>query len=229
MIPRQAALRVPRASAIFVPKISTWSPQTCCYATASAIDSKPPIALSGLDGTYAAALYTAAVKSQTLDSTARAINELKNLYHKDPKLGIILQAPSLNAEDKSAIIVELQKHTGAPDKENIIKNFMKTLAEYNRLNLLQGVCEKFEELISAARGEVEVTVISATPLDNRTLNRIETAVSKSSFIGQGKKLKVKNTVKSDIIGGLVVEVGDRTIDLSVSSRVAKMNKLLTDT
>lgn len=102
------------------------------------------------------------MKSQTLDSTARAINELKNLYHKDPKLGIILQAPSLNAEDKSAIIVELQKHTGVPDKENLIKNFMKTLAEYNRLNLLQGVCEKFGELISAARGEVEVTVISAT-------------------------------------------------------------------
>lgn len=38
-----------------------------------------------------------------------------------------------------------------------------------------------------------------------------------------------NEVNADIIGGLVVEVGDRTIDLSVSSRVAKMNKLLNDT
>ena len=36
-------------------------------------------------------------------------------------------------------------------------------------------------------------------------------------------------VNPDIIGGLVVEVGDRTIDLSVSSKIAKMNKLLTDT
>lgn len=35
-------------------------------------------------------------------------------------------------------------------------------------------------------------------------------------------------VNSDIIGGLIVEVGDRTIDLSVSARIAKMNKLLTD-
>lgn len=90
------------------------------------------------------------------------MSELKNLYHKDPKLGAILLAPSLNAEDKSAIIVELQKQIGVPDKENIIKNFLKTLAEYNRLNLLKGVCEKFGELTSAARGEVEVTVISAT-------------------------------------------------------------------
>jgi F-type H+-transporting ATPase subunit O len=36
-------------------------------------------------------------------------------------------------------------------------------------------------------------------------------------------------VNSDILGGLVVEIGDRTIDLSVSGRIAKMNKLLTDT
>lgn len=67
------------------------------------------------------------------------------------------------------------------------------------------------------------------PLDNKTLSRLETAVSKSQYVGQGKKLKVTNEVNSDIIGGLVVEVGDRTIDLSVSSRIAKMNNLLTDT
>lgn len=36
-------------------------------------------------------------------------------------------------------------------------------------------------------------------------------------------------VNPDIKGGLVVEIGDRTIDLSVSSKIAKMNKLLTDT
>lgn len=199
------------------------------YATASIIDSKPPVALHGLDGTYATALYTAAVKNQTLDRTAKAINELKILYQKDPKLSKILQAPSLSAGDKSAIIDELQKRIGDSGRGDTVRNFMKTLAEYNRLGLLQSVCEKFGQLISAARGEVEATVISATPLDSKSLSRLETAVSKSSFIGEGRKLRIKNTVKLDIIGGLIVEIGDRTIDLSVSSRVAKMNKLITDT
>jgi F-type H+-transporting ATPase subunit O len=40
---------------------------------------------------------------------------------------------------------------------------------------------------------------------------------------------MKGQVNSDILGGLVVEIGDRTIDLSVSAKLAKMNKLLTDT
>ncbi len=35
-------------------------------------------------------------------------------------------------------------------------------------------------------------------------------------------------INPDIMGGLVVEVGDRTIDLSVASKISKMNKLLTD-
>ena len=38
----------------------------------------------------------------------------------------------------------------------------------------------------------------------------------------------KSQVNPEIKGGLIVEVGDRTIDLSVSSKIAKMNKLLTD-
>ncbi|KAI9739400.1 MAG: ATP synthase F0 subcomplex subunit OSCP atp5 [Claussenomyces sp. TS43310] len=202
-------------------------PSIRTYATPT-IESKPPVALYGLDGTYASALYTAAVKSSSLESVAKALNALNDVYQRDTKLATIMTAPTLSSEDKSAIIAELQKHTGGADKADTVKNFLDTLAENNRLGLLKGVCEKFGELMGAARGEVELTVTSASPLDNKTLSRLESAVSKSSYIGQGRKLKVTNKVNSDILGGLVVEIGDRTIDLSVSSRIAKMNKLLTD-
>ncbi|KAJ9141910.1 hypothetical protein NKR23_g7657 [Pleurostoma richardsiae] len=187
---------------------------------------KPPVALFGLDGTYATALYTAAVKTSSLEPTAKALNSLGGLLDKDTKLATILSAPTLSAADKSAIVAELEKATGAQGET--VKNFLATLAENNRLGLLPGVCDKFGELMSAAHGEVEMTVTSATPLDPKTLGRLETAVAKSHYVGQGKKLKVTNEVKPEIIGGLVVEIGDRTIDLSVSAKIAKMNKLLTD-
>jgi F-type H+-transporting ATPase subunit O len=73
-----------------------------------------------------------------------------------------MQAPTLSSEDKSQIIAELQKHTGGADKNETVKNFLSTLADYNRLGLLKGVCEKFTELISASKGEVELTVTSAS-------------------------------------------------------------------
>jgi len=162
----------------------------------------------------------------TLDLTAKAIVNLSSVFLKDTKLTKVLSTPRLTAEDKSAIVAELSKHTGT----NVVtvKNLLQTLAENNRLGHLQGVCEKFGELMSAKRGEIEMTVTSAERLDNKTLSRLETAVSKSSYVGQGKTLKVTNKIDPEIIGGLIVAVGDRTIDLSVGARIAKITKVLTD-
>ncbi|PON21295.1 ATP synthase subunit 5 [Trichoderma gamsii] len=196
------------------------------FAAAASADVKAPIAVFGLDGTYATALYTAASKTSTLDATAKELAKLGSIFEKDSKLVTILSAPTLTPADRSAIVAELIKQAGASGPT--LKNFLDTLAENNRLGLLNGVIEKFGQIVSAARGEVEMTVTSAQALDSKLLSRLENAVAKSSYVGQGKKLKVTNAVNPDIIGGLVVEVGDRTIDLSVSARISKMNKLLTD-
>ncbi|MCJ1259803.1 ATP synthase F0 subcomplex subunit OSCP atp5 [Lignoscripta atroalba] len=194
---------------------------------ATSQDTKPPVALFGLDGTYASALYTAAAKTSTLDSTSKSMAALAEVFKKDPKLSTILTAPTLTPGDKSQITQELQKHMGGVDKGDTVKNFLKTLADNNRLSILDGVCEKFATLMGAARGEVDLTVTSASKLDSKTLQRLENAVAKSEY-SQGKKLKVISKVNPDIMGGLVVEIGDRTIDLSVSSKISRMNKLLTD-
>jgi F-type H+-transporting ATPase subunit O len=87
---------------------------------------------------------------------------LNEVYQKDPKLATIMTAPTLSTEDKSAIIAELAKHTGGADKGDTVKNFLKTLADYNRLSLLKSICEKFGELMSASKGEIELTITSAS-------------------------------------------------------------------
>lgn len=104
--------------------------------------------------------YTAAVKTSSLEPTANALTKLGGLLSKDPKLATILAAPTLSPADKSAIVAELEKNAGAGGAT--VKNFLQTLAENNRLGLLGGVVTKFGELISASRGEVEMTVTSAT-------------------------------------------------------------------
>ena len=103
--------------------------------------------------------YTAAVKTSSLEPTAKAISSLATLVERDPKLVAILNAPSLSSADKSAVVAELVKSAGVTGET--VKNFLSTLAEYNRLGLLPGVVTKFAELMSAARGEVEMTVTSA--------------------------------------------------------------------
>ncbi|MDI1492021.1 MAG: ATP synthase F0 subcomplex subunit OSCP atp5 [Ramalina farinacea] len=226
MLSRQVVSASSRASLLRRPApIASTIART--YAT-PATDSKPPIALYGLDGTYASALYTAAVKASTLDPVSKSLATLSEVFKKDVNLPKILTAPTLSAGDKSQIIQELQRNMGTQDKGDTVKNFLKTLADNNRLGILEGVCEKFGELMGAARGEMDLVITSAQKLDAKTMQRLETAVSKSEY-SQGKKLKVVPKINPDIKGGLIVEIGERTIDLSVSSKISKMNKLLTDT
>ena len=105
--------------------------------------------------------YTAAVKTSTLEPTAKAVASLGALMGRDVKLAKVLETPTLSAADKSAIVAELQKSAGGAAVGDTVKHFLAALAENNRLGLLEGVCAKFGELMSAARGEVEVTVTSA--------------------------------------------------------------------
>ncbi|TKA32737.1 hypothetical protein B0A50_00962 [Salinomyces thailandicus] len=198
-------------------------------APAQAADTKPPVPLFGLDGTYASALYTASAKQGSLNDVSKGLENLYSTFKSDAQLQNIMSAPSFSAADKSQIMQELQKSMGVTDKDNTIKNFLQTLADNNRLSVLEGVCEKFGTLMSAARGEVEMTITSAAPLDAKVVRQLETAVSKSQYVGQGKKLRVVPKVNPDIRGGLIVEIGDRTIDLSVAAKMSRMNKLLTET
>lgn len=51
---------------------------------------------------------------------------------------------------------------GNIDKGDTVKNFLKTLSDNNRLGILEGICEKFEVLMGASKGELEMVVQSAS-------------------------------------------------------------------
>jgi F-type H+-transporting ATPase subunit O len=59
------------------------------------------------------------------------------------------------------------------------------------------------------------------------LKQLQNTLQKSSFAGSSKSVEIEAKVDPNILGGLVIESGDKTIDLSVSSKVAKLNRLLT--
>jgi len=120
---------------------------------------------------------------------------MSSTFKRDTRLQGILTAPTLSLADKQSIVAEIQKSTGVTDKSDTVKNFLNTLAANNRLSVLEGVCEKFGTLMSAARGEVEMTITSAAPLDQKVVRQLEQAVSKSQYVGQGKKLKVVPKVR----------------------------------
>ena len=101
------------------------------------------------------------MKTSALDSTSKSLATLSEVFRKEARLNSILAAPTLTPNDKSQIIQELQKHMGGLDKGETVKHFLQTLADNNRLNILEAVCEKFTTLMVAARGELDLIITSA--------------------------------------------------------------------
>ncbi|SCV03412.1 LAME_0H10220g1_1 [Lachancea meyersii CBS 8951] len=187
---------------------------------------KPPIQLFGLDGTYASALFTAAAKTTSVESASKSLNQLSQTLAKDSKLATILENPALSAEDRAVVVETLAKSQS--DLDVSVSNLLKVLGENNRLNLFGDVTAQFTKLTDAYNGLVQATVTTAQPLDAKLFKRVEKALASSSLVGQGKTLKLQNVVDPAIQGGLVVEVADRTADLSIASKINKLNQLLNE-
>ncbi|VDL85024.1 unnamed protein product [Nippostrongylus brasiliensis] len=98
------------------------------------------------------------------------------------------------------------------------------LAENGRLSRLEAVVSSYEHIMRAHRGELFVQVTSAEPLSKSHESALNDALHKMAKSGQ--KLNVTYAVKPSIMGGLIVTIGDKYVDLSIASRVKKLTETL---
>ncbi|CAJ0843566.1 2370_t:CDS:2 [Entrophospora sp. SA101] len=192
---------------------------------ASSNPIKVPLILYGIDGRYATALYTAALKKNHLNDVEKELHHIKDLIEKDQNINNFLGDPSLSKNKKEQGIQKVLSHQKYSD---VTINFFKVLAENNRLNETSKIIEAFNLIMTAHRGEVPVNIITAKEIESKILNQLKTQLAKSKFVNPNQKLIVKNKVNPSILGGLIIEFGDdKTIDLSVASKFSKLNKILT--
>ncbi|PIO71026.1 ATP synthase F1, delta subunit [Teladorsagia circumcincta] len=129
--------------------------------------------------------------------------------------------PTLKRSKKMAITLEVGKKLGLSSEAT---NFLGLLAENGRLNKLETVVASFEDIMRAHRGELFVQVTSAEPLTKSHESALADALHKMAKSGQ--KINVTYTVKPSIMGGLVVTIGDKYVDLSIASRVKKLKEVI---
>jgi len=105
-----------------------------------------------------------------------------------------------------------------------VVNFFGAMAENNRLSMYKEICGTFGEIMSAHRNEVSCSITSAKPLDSKTLNAVKKSLT--GFAPEGASLSVTTVVDGDILGGLVIEIGDKYIDMSTATRIQKIKASL---
>ncbi|RXK38540.1 ATP synthase F1, delta subunit [Tremella mesenterica] len=192
------------------------------YATAAST-VKAPIQLNSLTGTYATSTYLAAIRKSTqeLEKLAKDIEAFEKKLASDAKVAAFMENPTLSASDRAKVLPTLVPSGSSP----ILLNLLGVLSENGRLTSATKVFQDFQSLMSAYRGELEVVVTSAEPLDSKTMSRLDKAL-KDTQAAKGKILKITNKVQPSVLGGLLVDFGDKTIDLSASSKVTRFNAAL---
>ncbi|KAF5370610.1 hypothetical protein D9758_002061 [Tetrapyrgos nigripes] len=182
---------------------------------------------------YSNALYGAALANspQTLTKVHSELATFASTLKQNPDVAAFVHNPTLTAKDRAAGLASVFstiEGSGAKKEtlSDITKNLLTVLSENGRLGEAEGVIEGFNELVAQYRGELNVTVTSAAPLPRDVLTRLESTLKQSQTAQQAKSLKITNKINPSLLGGFLVDFGDKSIDLSVSSRVTKLNNAL---
>ncbi|XP_033220313.1 ATP synthase subunit O, mitochondrial [Belonocnema kinseyi] len=183
---------------------------------------KPPIQVFGLEGRYASALYSAASKQKTLDVVEKDLIKMQGLFKTDLKLAEFVKDPSIKRQFK----VDAFTQIGASAKLNpATSNLLCLLAENGRLGKVNQVINAFKIIMAANRGEVVCEVVTAKPLDADTKTKLESTLK--SFLSKGQTILLTAKVDPAIIGGMIVSIDDKYVDMSVATKIKKYTDIIT--
>ncbi|XP_048396142.1 ATP synthase subunit O, mitochondrial isoform X3 [Stegostoma tigrinum] len=182
----------------------------------------PPIQVYGVEGRYATALYSAASKQKKLDQVEQELNKIVSLM-KDPKFYGVVTNPHIKRNIKQKTVNDvLSKQKVSP----IMLNFINLLAENGRLRQTPDVASAFSKIMSAHRGEVLCSVTTAQPLDETNLSELKSALS--GFLKKSETLKLETKTDPSVLGGMIVSIGDKYVDMSTKSKIQKLSKLINE-
>jgi F-type H+-transporting ATPase subunit O len=171
-------------------------------------------ATSAIAHKYAGAAFGAALKKSpaTLDTVQKELSSIGAAVKTDEKLAAFVNDPTLSNRDRQAGLQALFARAGGAKRgevSEVTKNLFNVLAENRRLTETVAVVESFSERVAKHRGELEVIVTSAKPLDKDVLARLEKTLKQSQKAQQAKTVKITNKVCASLLLFLVVDLRGR--------------------
>jgi F-type H+-transporting ATPase subunit delta len=176
---------------------------------------------------YAQAAFELAREHGSLDRWSAALN-LASEVLADGRVAKFLGNPKLSDEQRLAFLTGLFQAAGGEDcilagGDRKGTNFIKLLLAYERVDVLPEISVHFDALKAAIENTVDVTVTSATRLDDTQKNAIATALRKRL----GREVRLETELDQDLIGGAVIRAGDVVIDGSLRTRLKSLANALT--
>ena len=172
----------------------------------------PDPALASAPGRYAAALFSLAEESGSLDAVSRDMQGLAEMLRASPELRFALANPDFRQEHKRRALAGICERTGA---HRLTRNCIGVLARRGRLALLGEVAGCFRRLLAGRRRERQAELVSAHPLSPERRSRIQALLEEAV----GGRIRLSASVDPDLLSGLALRLGSLLIDCSLRTRL----------
>ena len=168
---------------------------------------------------YAQAVFQIALERDELDVWMEDLTLLARALERR-ELAEYLDAPQVPVDAKIEVVKGALGDTVGP----LALNLLSLLASRSIVPVTPGIAEQYQRLLDAHRGVVQAGIASAVSLDDGQRQKI-TDLLRGMV---DKEVRVNSRVDPDIIGGLLVRVGDRLIDGSTRAKVQALRRDLVE-
>ncbi|MBC17837.1 MAG: ATP synthase F1 subunit delta [Desulfovibrio sp.] len=120
--------------------------------------------------------------------------------------------PSFSAEEKKAVLNQLTDKIAV---DPMVKNFCDLLADKGRVEMIPAIASDYKAMMDAVSGVISGELITVSELSEERKSAIQANLEKQA----GKKLELSFATDKDILGGIVLKVGDKVMDASLKAQL----------
>jgi F-type H+-transporting ATPase subunit delta len=164
---------------------------------------------------YARALFEVADEHDKLDLVREQLGQFADALNAERELATFFFSPYFSTPEK----IDGLKNA-LDDADETIVNFLELLIEKHRMPAIFRVRRAYEVLWEEEHKLLPVQITSAVELDPATVERIGREVGEQT----GRKVELTATVDPDVLGGIVLRVGNSILDASIRTRLENLRK-----
>src|SRR5919204_6171666 len=164
---------------------------------------------------YARSLFEVAMDHDQLDEIHEQLGEFADLLSADRQLQVFFFSPYFSSVEKKDGVTKVIEG----GNEYFVR-FLQLLAEKHRLPVLFRIRREFDALWAKEQHLLEVSVTSAVDLDEETVKGIGRKIEEQT----GQRVELTASVDPDLIGGIVIRVGNKVLDASVRNRLERFRR-----
>lgn len=167
--------------------------------------------------TYGDALFELAVEENKVDDLLDEIGQLQKILKENADFGRLMTHPKINKDEKIKVVTDVFK--GRISDE--LLGFLTIIISKDRYQEIDGILEYFLTEVKKYKGIGVATVTTAVPLREEQCKKIEQRLLDTTDY---KSMEIHYRQDAALIGGMVIRIGDRVVDSSISTKLNELQK-----